>query len=75
MNQIYQVAIALLLTTALDTQGWTEISKKGVDDLQTRFLKSCDLAVAEFNKEITRFSDRDNADPASCSRAPSWIRL
>ncbi|MBC8218849.1 MAG: hypothetical protein H8E73_10325 [Planctomycetes bacterium] len=43
----------------------TQISKKGADDLQTRFLAFCDLAVVEFNKEITRFADRDNADPAT----------
>jgi len=37
----------------------------GEDDIQTRFLTFCDLATIEFNKEITRFSDRDNADPAT----------
>ncbi len=37
----------------------------GADDFQTQFLTFCDLAAAELNKEITRFADRDNADPAT----------
>ena len=64
-----------LLRAAAD--GTTEqfklpLSKGGdvIDDnegveFQTRFLTFCDLAAAELNKEITRFADRDNADPAT----------
>jgi uncharacterized protein YyaL (SSP411 family) len=37
----------------------------GTDDFRTRFLMFCDMAAAELNKEITRFADRDNADPAT----------
>jgi hypothetical protein len=33
--------------------------------LETRFLKFCDLATAELNKEITPFLSRTNADPAT----------
>jgi len=45
--------------------GDVNAENKGVGDFQTRFLTFCDLAVAEFNKEITRFADRDNADPTT----------
>jgi rhamnogalacturonyl hydrolase YesR len=48
-----------------DLPGLLTKAKLGVDDFQTRFLTFCDLATAEFNKEITRFADRDNADPAT----------
>jgi rhamnogalacturonyl hydrolase YesR len=37
----------------------------GLYDFETQFLTFCNLAAAEFNKEITRFADRDNADPAT----------
>jgi hypothetical protein len=37
----------------------------GLYDFKTQFLTFCDLAAAEFNKEITRFADRDNADPVT----------
>ncbi len=37
----------------------------GAGDFQTRFLTFCDLAAMELNKEITRFADRENADPAT----------
>lgn len=34
----------------LGARGWTEISKNEADDLQTRLLSFCGLAVAAFNK-------------------------
>jgi rhamnogalacturonyl hydrolase YesR len=43
---------------------WALAAELGVGDFQSRFLTFCDLAAAELNKEITRFADRDNADPA-----------
>ncbi|MHC4741022.1 MAG: glycoside hydrolase family 76 protein [Planctomycetota bacterium] len=49
----------------LNTEGATQISKKKSDDFRRQFLTFCDLAVSEFNKEIIRFADRDNADPAT----------
>ena len=32
-------------------------------EFETRFLKFCDLATAELNKELTPFLNRTNADP------------
>ena len=40
-------------------------AEAGIEDLRTRFLTFCDLAAAELFKEITRFADRENADPAT----------
>lgn len=34
-------------------------------DLQAQFLKFCDLAVRELNKELTPFTSRTNSDPAT----------
>jgi len=34
-------------------------------EFQTRFLKFCDLATGELNKELTPFVSRTNADPAT----------
>ena len=34
-------------------------------EFETRFLKFCDLATAELNKELTPFLNRTNADPAT----------
>jgi hypothetical protein len=45
--------------------GDVNAENEGVDKFQTRFLMFCDLAAAEFKKEITRFADRNNADPAT----------
>jgi hypothetical protein len=49
----------------LSKGGDVNAENEGVDEFQTRFLTFCNLAAAEFNKEITRFADRDNADPAT----------
>ncbi len=35
------------------------------DKFEARFLKFCDLATVELNKEITGFTSRTNADPAT----------
>jgi len=34
-------------------------------EFEARFLKFCDLATAELNKELTPFTSRTNADPAT----------
>jgi hypothetical protein len=49
----------------LSKGGDVNAENEGVDEFQIRFLTFCDLAAAELNKEITRFADRDNTDPAT----------
>ncbi len=67
MNRVQAAGVGLALCLA----GWETLAGGSEDraamrrEFETRFLKFCDLATLELNKEITPFNSRTNADPAT----------
>ena len=61
----------ILLVLVLCLAGWEATAAAGAGgaasrrEFEARFLKFCDLAAAELNKELTPFVSRTNADPAT----------
>ena len=65
MTRIRKLIGALLIGVTGCSGAVTAAAEQGTAEFQARFLKFCDLAAAELNKELTPFTSRTNANPAT----------